>query len=133
MVSMSSQSKTLQVIRDRGTFAINILGVGGEDVASRLATKSPDKFSEIRWVPSEDTGSPRIVDGVIAFADCQVVEQFEYSDHLIVIGRVTTAQYGSATEPLVYFEREYHHLKKPAEAGFPRWWTEGLQVRATGN
>jgi 3-hydroxy-9,10-secoandrosta-1,3,5(10)-triene-9,17-dione monooxygenase reductase component len=93
---------------DAGSFCVNILGADQEDVCRVFATSAEDKFTSIGWRPAE-TGSP-LIDGVLAWIDCDLDTVHEGGDHHIVIGRVRGMEIGHEGEPLVFFRGGYANL-----------------------
>ena len=93
---------------DNGSFCVNILGDDQEDVCRVFATSAEDKFTSIGWRPSE-TGSP-LIEGVLAWIDCDLDAVHEGGDHHIVIGRVRGMDIGHEGEPLVFFRGGYANL-----------------------
>jgi flavin reductase (DIM6/NTAB) family NADH-FMN oxidoreductase RutF/DNA-binding IclR family transcriptional regulator len=91
--------------RDSGHFCVNILGSDQESVCRTFAVSGGDKFAELAWKPA-GSGSP-ILDGVLAWIDCDVDVVHEAGDHYIVIGSVRDLEVGGNTLPLVFFQGGY--------------------------
>jgi flavin reductase (DIM6/NTAB) family NADH-FMN oxidoreductase RutF len=91
-----------------GSFCVNILAEDQEDVCRVFATSVDDKFTAIGWRPAE-TGSP-LIDGVLAWIDCDVEAVHEGGDHQIVVGRVRGLDIGHEGDPLVFFRGGYANL-----------------------
>jgi len=72
-------------------FAVNILAAKQRDLSNRFARAGTDKFANQKW-RGEITGSP-IIEGVVAWFDCEHFEQVEAGDHIILIGRVLRYAY----------------------------------------
>ena len=92
-------------IAPTGAFCVNILGEHQEDVCRRFASKEPDKFAGLGWSPA-GTGSP-LLDGVIAWIDCDIHEVTEAGDHLCVVGAVRELDVGHDGPPLLFFRGGY--------------------------
>lgn len=90
-------------------FAVNILGADQEDVCRAFAMSGDDKFAGIGWRASEG-GSP-IIDGVLAWIDCEIDAVHEGGDHEIVVGRVLGMDIGHEGDPLVFFRGGYANLE----------------------
>ncbi|TVT61279.1 flavin reductase family protein [Amycolatopsis rhizosphaerae] len=101
-------SSTFPVIARRGTFCVNVLAVGQEDLCQALAVPGADKFAGVDWHPGPH-GDP-VLDGVVAWIGCTIEAMHDAGDHRIVIGRVDDLAAGTAAEPLLFFRRRYHHL-----------------------
>jgi flavin reductase (DIM6/NTAB) family NADH-FMN oxidoreductase RutF len=99
-------SSTFPRIRETGKFCANILASDQKGVSQAFATKGADRFAGVDWRPAPRTGSP-IVQGSLAWIDCEIVEIHEAGDHDIVIGRVLELETGARGFPLVFFQGGY--------------------------
>lgn len=91
-----------------GSFCVNILGADQEDVCRVFASSEADKFATIGWSPTE-SGSP-LIDGVLAWIDCDIEATHDGGDHHIVVGRVRGLDVGHEGNPLVFFRGGYANL-----------------------
>jgi flavin reductase (DIM6/NTAB) family NADH-FMN oxidoreductase RutF len=100
-------STTFPHIRSAGRFCINVLSAGQEDVCRSFATKGGDKFGSIGWTPAA-SGAP-ILDGALAWIDCEIDVVHEAGDHYIVVGRVLGLDVGDVAthSPLLFFRGGY--------------------------
>jgi flavin reductase (DIM6/NTAB) family NADH-FMN oxidoreductase RutF/alkylhydroperoxidase/carboxymuconolactone decarboxylase family protein YurZ len=87
------------------SFCVNVLSASQEDVCRRFASRAEDKFAGLsfRKTPS---GSP-LLDGVVAWIDCDLESVQEAGDHYIVLGRVRELDVESPSPPLVFFQGGY--------------------------
>ncbi len=92
-----------------GRFCVNVLGADQEDVCRAFAMSGEDKFAGIGWRAAE-SGSP-LIDGVLAWIDCEVDEVHEGGDHQIVVGRVLGLDVGNEGDPLIFFRGGYANLR----------------------
>lgn len=92
-------------IRSAGTFCVNVLSHDQETVCRAFATRGADKFAGLKWRPAS-SGSP-ILDGVMAWIDCDLESVSEAGDHFIVIGRVRELEAPGTSVPLVFFQGGY--------------------------
>lgn len=88
-----------------GSFCVNILGDHQEDVCRRFASKDDDKFVGIGWKPA-GSGAP-LIDGVLAWIDCDIDSVTGAGDHLCVLGRVRDLDVGHDGAPLLFFRGGY--------------------------
>jgi flavin reductase (DIM6/NTAB) family NADH-FMN oxidoreductase RutF/DNA-binding IclR family transcriptional regulator len=88
-----------------GAFCVNILGADQESVCRRFAAKGGDKFSGQTFRPA-GTGSP-IIEGCVAWIDCDIAAIQEAGDHFIVLGRVRDLQLEQPRLPLLFFKGGY--------------------------
>ena len=105
LVCVSEHSTSIDIIREAGTFAVNILSSTQQDVAQQFATRSGDRFGGVRWRPGAETGAP-IIDGSLAYAECRLVDTCKGGDHIILMGEIVGADAHEA-EPLLYFRGRY--------------------------
>lgn len=85
-------------------FAINILQDGQREVSATFASPSSDKFSDLACTTAQ-TGSP-ILQDCAAWLDCEMHEQIDAGDHVILIGRVVDLAHSPRT-PLGYYSGSY--------------------------
>lgn len=98
-------------IRAAGTFCVNILSAGQEDLCAQFARKGINKFAGVSWRPAS-SGAP-ILDGGMAWIDCELTQTFESGDHYIAIGRVLQLEAAEYGVPLVFFQGGYGHFEVP--------------------
>ncbi|MDX2144629.1 MAG: flavin reductase family protein [Rhodospirillaceae bacterium] len=67
-------------------FAVNVLSADQEAVARRLAKSSADKFDGIS--ARTGLGGVPLIDGCIAYLECNVWARYPGGDHDIIVGRV---------------------------------------------
>jgi flavin reductase (DIM6/NTAB) family NADH-FMN oxidoreductase RutF len=89
------------------SFCINVLSAAQQELCRQFATSGADKFAGVGWHQAP-SGAP-ILDGALAWIDCDHERSVEAGDHLIVIGRVRALD--SAAEdiaaPLIFFQGGY--------------------------
>jgi flavin reductase (DIM6/NTAB) family NADH-FMN oxidoreductase RutF len=102
-------------IRGAGVFCVNILSAGQEELCAQFARKGIDKFAGVSWrvAPS---GAP-ILEGGMAWIDCELTQTFESGDHFIAIGRVLQLEAAEYGVPLVFFQGGYGHFALPRSTG----------------
>lgn len=114
LICVDKRSQTLPTIRSAGSFVVNFLAAGCEEISNRFASKHPDKLAGVAWEPSQVAGgAPILVDDVVAVAECQVAQEVDAGDHWIFIGGIEA---GAVYErvPLMYYRRAYAAWPKPA-------------------
>jgi flavin reductase (DIM6/NTAB) family NADH-FMN oxidoreductase RutF/DNA-binding IclR family transcriptional regulator len=92
-------------IEPAGSFCVNILGAEQEAVCRTFAQKGGDKFADLVWRPA-GSGAP-VLDGVLAWIDCDLGPVYEAGDHYIVLGKVRDLEIGTPAAPLVFFQGGY--------------------------
>jgi flavin reductase (DIM6/NTAB) family NADH-FMN oxidoreductase RutF len=107
LVSLDRASRTLAALRRSGSFVVNVLRSGSEELSTRFATKADDKFDGVRWIPSTVAGgAPVLVDAATAFIECTVADVIEKGDHVMLIGSVEGGGVVGGP-PLLYYRRTY--------------------------
>jgi len=89
-------------------FAVNILGLGEQEISRRLSRKGqstlqPGEFSKGAH------GVPLLNDAAAIF-ECVVHERVEAGDHVIFIARVLACSHNSHETPLLYYRGAYRAL-----------------------
>jgi flavin reductase (DIM6/NTAB) family NADH-FMN oxidoreductase RutF len=105
LVCISERSSTLNVIKEAGSFAVNILSTDQQETAQQFATRKDHRFGGIRWRPGPATGAP-ILDGSLAYAECRLTDTCRGGDHVILMGEIVAGDAHEA-EPLLYFRGRY--------------------------
>ncbi len=95
------------VLRQAGSFAVNILAHDDEHLSRHFASREQNKFKGIAY-HTGITGAP-LLEGVLATVECKIVQQVDGGDHTIFIGEVLA---GTAYDgkPLIYYRSGYHNL-----------------------
>ncbi len=92
-------------IQAAGAFCVNILAEDQEGVCRRFASKEEDKFAGLGWSPA-GSGSP-LLEGVLAWIDCDIESVTEAGDHVCVMGRVRELEVAHDGAPLLFFRGGY--------------------------
>lgn len=101
LVCLDRRSRTLDLIRKTGFFAVNVLSAGHLDVVRRFASReAEDRFRDVAHM-SHTTGAPVLADAA-AWFDCEVYAIHDGGDHEIVIGRVLALGSDRTVTPLAY-------------------------------
>lgn len=104
LVCLAHSLFTLGVIEETEMFAVNFLESSQAPLAKRFASRVPDKFAGVSYKTS-DRGLP-LLDGTLAYAECEVAELIEAGDHSIALGLMVD---GDARDgkPLMYFQSQF--------------------------
>jgi flavin reductase (DIM6/NTAB) family NADH-FMN oxidoreductase RutF len=92
-------------IQTAGSFCVNILADDQEAVSRRFASKEEDKFAGLGWSPA-GSGSP-LLEGVLAWIDCDIESVTDAGDHVCVMGRVRELEVAHDGAPLLFFRGGY--------------------------
>jgi len=105
LICVNRQARSHPIIAAAGRFCVNVLALEQADLARRFATKGAhDPFSDIAY-HIENSGSP-VIDGSLAYLDCNLAEEHSVGTHTIFIGEVV-ATGASDGAPLGYFNTDY--------------------------
>ena len=83
-----------------GSFCVNILDSRQEAICRSFAVSGDETFEGVGWVPAA-SGAP-VLEGCLAWVDCDIELIHDAGDHEIVIGRVRDLGVEEGT-PLVYY------------------------------
>jgi flavin reductase (DIM6/NTAB) family NADH-FMN oxidoreductase RutF len=108
LAALDRGSRTLLAVQAANRFGINVLGAGQGDLARGFSAKGPvaEKWEGVGW--SERDGIP-ILDGVIAWVSCELVDLIAGGDHVIVTGQVLGVEVPGG-EPLIFHRGAYRGL-----------------------
>lgn len=98
-------STTWPRIREVGTFCVNVLAADHQELSAAFARSGADKFAGVAWRPGS-SGSP-VLDGVSAWIDCRLWNEFDGGDHTVVVGHVLDLGAEPARLPLLYYRGRY--------------------------
>jgi flavin reductase (DIM6/NTAB) family NADH-FMN oxidoreductase RutF/DNA-binding IclR family transcriptional regulator len=92
-------------IQSAGSFCVNILSADQEDVCRTFFGSTGDKFASLGTSPA-GSGAP-VIEGVVAWLDCDITDVQEAGDHFIVLGRIRSLETVGRHLPLVFFQGGY--------------------------
>jgi 3-hydroxy-9,10-secoandrosta-1,3,5(10)-triene-9,17-dione monooxygenase reductase component len=107
-------STTWRRIRATGTFCVNVLASDHQELSVGFARSGVDKFAGVPWRPSP-SGAP-VLDGVSAWIDCRLWNEYDGGDHTIAVGRVLDLGADPARQPLLYYRGRYGVTGDPPPA-----------------
>src|SRR5690606_23479066 len=114
LVSFAPQrsSRTFAALRESTTFCVNVLAADQEELCRRMAAGGEDKFATIDWSPGP--GGAPVLDGVVAWIECDWEQVVEAGDHYIVLGGVRDLAVPRAVAPLLFFQGGYGRFSSPS-------------------
>lgn len=89
-VALGPTRRTAELIEKSGKFSIQVLDKKQKEIGELFgyySSRQVDKFSKVRWFESEKLKLP-IVEGAIAYFECELAGRFESGDHMIYNGLV---------------------------------------------
>jgi len=114
LICIARGARSHDSIARQKAFAVNILGAGQRGLSDRAAGRSGEEGTRLDGMGYRAvvTGAP-VLEDVLAWLDCTLVDRHPAGDHTIYIGRVEAAGAGSGG-PLLYFRGAYRRLARPA-------------------
>ncbi len=91
LVCLAHGMRSFPLFEKTQRFAVNILADDQQEISSVFASRGADKFAQVGW-RAGDTGSP-LLEGVVAWFDCEVHERVLAGDHTILLGRIVDYAY----------------------------------------
>lgn len=107
LVAVDKRAQMHEHLTQARFFAVNILSEDQEALSRRFAMRGPKEWSDLQLTTAV-TGAP-IIDGVLAYLDCRVVEVLPGGDHHIFIGEIVAGE-AHGGRPLVYYQGNYTKL-----------------------
>jgi 3-hydroxy-9,10-secoandrosta-1,3,5(10)-triene-9,17-dione monooxygenase reductase component len=92
-----------------GSFCVNVLGAHQEALCTGFAASGGKKFEGVEWRPAPVTGSP-LIEGCIAWVDCEVDLVHDAGDHELIMGKVHDLGTGEGL-PLLFYRRTFATLR----------------------
>ena len=111
--SPSRTSSTWPLLRRAGRFTINILPADHQHLAAQFARSGADKFAGVDHSPSP-LGNP-VLDGALAWVDCELHQEYDGGDHTIVVAAVHALSARSDVDPLLFFKGDYVSVQPGAK------------------
>ncbi len=112
VITLAHATRTYNLVMELGVFGITVLSDLQQAVSDRFSGKVlevEDRFAGLDTFTLV-TGAP-LLEGGLAFMDCQVVSAFPMPQSTLFIGEVLAARATNRLDPLVYFDRRYHRLE----------------------
>lgn len=100
-------------IQTAGSFGVSILSGAQQDVSRHFANwrraDGMEQFAEIDHRIGQHTGAP-LVNGALAWLECELRETFDGGDHSIFVGTVLECGLDDGQGALSFFGGDYHLL-----------------------
>jgi 3-hydroxy-9,10-secoandrosta-1,3,5(10)-triene-9,17-dione monooxygenase reductase component len=109
LICVDSLSQARILIETEKAFTIHFLADNQEKTAISFAQHGPDKANGVMWELSE-RGIPRLTEYLVAL-ECQLENQLEGGDHIIIVGRVLDIFiHENKRPPLTYYKGQINML-----------------------
>lgn len=109
--TLTNTTRTHALVSQSGMVAITMLHVGQKEISDRFAGRmgEKDRFEGVSTFTMQ-TGIP-LISGGMAFMEAKVVHQYAMATSTLFIAQVIAMAKNEDSEPLVYFDRDYHRLE----------------------
>ena len=113
LICVDKTAHAHEQIAKAGRFAVNILTGEQEDVSRTFAVTAGPEEGSLRGVAYKigAQGSP-ILDDVLAYFECEVVDRCEGGDHTIYIGSVLSGDVVEEGAPLLFYRGGYQRIER---------------------
>lgn len=111
--SPARTSSTWPLLRAAGRFTVNILPADHQHLAAQFARSGADKFAGVDHSPSP-LGNP-VLDGALAWVDCELHQEYDGGDHTIVVAAVHALSARPDVDPLLFFKGNYVSVQESAK------------------
>jgi len=105
LICLDKRSRTLEIVRRTGRFAINILNNDAQDLAFKFGSKEPDKFKDVEWTEGF-LGCPLLTQSC-AVIECSLEAVYDGGDHEIVVGAPCQIEQNPDAQPLIYHRSKF--------------------------
>lgn len=107
---VGSSSSSWPVIARAEHIGVHILGEHQQELAATFARSGADRFAP----PTSWRGGPEgvpVLDGVLAWLVCRIIDRVPAGDHRIVIAEVVVGDPVGAGRPLLYHQGRFNGLR----------------------
>lgn len=112
LVALQQHTRTRQLVKEGGVFAVSILGSSQSALARRFAGQSGDDRPRFEGVETFTltTGAP-LIKNSLAYLDCKVIHTLDVGATTIFLGEVLHTDINpSRPAPLLYFNQQWRKL-----------------------
>jgi 3-hydroxy-9,10-secoandrosta-1,3,5(10)-triene-9,17-dione monooxygenase reductase component len=106
LICVGNHLFTRQAISKHGSFGVNILGEGSQDLAKQFASKG-DRFAGVDY--DDEQGIPVLRDAIASIV-CEVATELPGGDHTIFVGNARRFGHSTAGRPLLHFCGEFGRI-----------------------
>ncbi|HFZ8995778.1 TPA: NADH-dependent FMN reductase RutF [Citrobacter freundii] len=114
LVCLNRGASVWPVFSENRTLCVNTLCAGQESLSTLFGGKTPmaERFAAASWLPGE-TGCPRL-EAALASFDCNISQVVSVGTHDILFCEIIAITRHPVPQGLVWFDRGYHALMRPA-------------------
>lgn len=119
LVCVNKSASAYPVIRETGSFSVNILREDQATIAlcfsGQTGLKGEDRFTGGQWI-TQSTGAPVMADS-LGSLDCLLEREYEHGTHAVFVGLVQSIRSDEESEPLIYFRGGFVGLQTETVPG----------------
>lgn len=108
LICIEKPVKTHEAILKAECFAVNILSSSQQDISTKFAARSDDRFAGVS-VREGKLGLP-LIEGSLVAIECRLNATLPGGDHSIFVGEVVGAHMADEEDPLIYFRGGYRKI-----------------------
>jgi 3-hydroxy-9,10-secoandrosta-1,3,5(10)-triene-9,17-dione monooxygenase reductase component len=113
LLAVNQAGRLVELTDKARHIGISVLGEDQREISEWAGTAGRTPGEKLPFPSSvARTGAP-LIQGAIAWFDCQVQDIRVYGDHIVVVALVVEAWASEKARPLLYFDGTYHALGKP--------------------
>lgn len=117
LLAVNASGQLVDFARRAQHVGISILGEDQREVSEWAAQRGRVPGPELPFATrSARTGAP-LIEGAIAWFDCEVQTATHRGDHIVIVGLVVEAWAAEGVRPLLYYQGAYHTLGEALEDG----------------
>lgn len=111
MFAVMKTSRSFPFLTQVGRFGVSVLGDDQAQVAEVFGRRGDNKFAQVDWSLSQ-ADNP-LIDGALAWFDCELDVVLDGGDHHVIFGRVLSHDANpEASGPLIYSRGQYAQLDR---------------------
>jgi flavin reductase (DIM6/NTAB) family NADH-FMN oxidoreductase RutF len=107
-VAVQNSSTTWPFLKKAERIGVSILGTGQEGTCRQLASKDPDKFSEIFYTSTG--GGSIVIPGCSLWLDCSLYAEYPAGDHVVALLEVHSADVHLHESPIIFHNSKFKTL-----------------------
>ncbi|MRT11258.1 pyrimidine utilization flavin reductase protein F [Enterobacteriaceae bacterium RIT711] len=114
LVCLNRSASVWPIFSRNQALCVNTLAAGHEDLSNLFGGKTAmsERFSAARWQHGV-TGCPQLEGALVSF-DCRISQVVSVGTHDILFCELVALERNDDTHGLVWFDRGYHQLMRPA-------------------
>ena len=112
LVCIDKEAYAHEQLEKAGRFGVNILAEAQQEISNQFASKSPPEQGSLRGAAYHlgPNGMP-ILEGCLAYLECELTDHCAGGDHTIFIGKVLDGALTQETTPLLFYQGSYQRLQ----------------------